>query len=131
MVSDIGLISVGLISIAGMIIITQLMQSNYFKKMTFKHKLWQTKKLDTLNLKKMEKSLGIDKKTKGTGLEGIDIKGLIQQYMGGEEDEDSDNWLLNAIGQVAQENPELVQQVIGKVTGNTANDEHKNIVFEN
>ncbi|GAH01853.1 unnamed protein product, partial [marine sediment metagenome] len=59
MVSDTGLIVVSLISLAGMVLLFTLNNSTWFKKENFKIKKKNTMDVNRLNLKKLEKELGI------------------------------------------------------------------------
>jgi len=119
--------------IVGSLLVTQIWQMNYFKKEQFKFKLWQTKKLDSLKLQKLKKDMDLQTKPKTQSIEGLDIPALIEKYLPQDEDgEDGEGWIGQAIGQIAQSNPELVQKVIGQVAGKTNKNplEQEGVQFE-
>lgn len=103
MVSDVGLIAVSLISLAGMVLLFTLNNSTWFKKENFKIQKYNVMATNRLNLKKLEKDLGLKpsklpKEEKSTvenisswvsllkDLDPDQIKALATKFLGGGEE---------------------------------------------
>lgn len=128
MVTDTGLIVVSLISVFGMVTLMFLSQHNYFKKKTFLHKLTQQRKIDSLKLKQLKKEMGVSDKQKSGMDQDIDLNSLIGQFIQNykNEDEDEEGGMLDGVlGDIVENNPELVQKVLGKVTGKNQEDQQE------
>jgi len=127
--NDWTLITLGLISIAGSILITQLMQMNWFRRKDFLFKQSMKRKEYNINFKKIERDLGIkDKPLKEDkslieSLQGLDmskIKGLIDmvQKPGDNEesyDEPNEDNITDIIANVVNDNPEMVQKFLNNL----------------
>jgi hypothetical protein len=123
------LVLVSIISTVGMIVVTQLITHNFFKKELFKADLQRTKRLDSLKLQQLKKEMGLTKKIisaddsqqkldLGPIINAITGGGSTQEYDDDEEDDDGGgNPLIDVIANVAKSNPDLVKNVIGKITG--------------
>ncbi len=129
MPSDWVFIAISILSLAGIYLISQANLRNYFKKMNFKQQI----KVENLKLKQLEKELGLKGKTRSVASEPAnnDISDLvsysIDRYMNKDEDDDSSDWLTDIISNAAKNNPELVQQVIGRLTSGKGGDEQQQI----
>lgn len=110
------LIYVSVISLVGAIIITQLLSLNFYKRERFKFDLWKNKQLSNISIKQAQKAAGLPQKKVAPE---INIPELIQTYLKNEEEPESENWVVDVIGRVAEEHPELVQELIGRFAGGT------------
>lgn len=117
MVSDVGIITTSIISLAGMVLFFIINNNNWFKRQNFKLQAQNVKAENKLKLKKLEKELGLESKKKGIDLGGLDIPSLIAQYAagGGESDEGG---VGGVISEFVQDNPELVQSLLSGIGGN-------------
>ncbi len=129
--SDLGLIIVSLISIAGTILITQMMQMGWFKKERFRFDQATKRKEYNINFKALEKKLGMQQSAPMTEDRGIieSIKGLdldkvqsmLQLAQKPEDQEeieyydDDPKTLPEQLIQFATENPEIAQKFIGNL----------------
>lgn len=117
MISDTGIIATSLIGMMGMFLFLLLSNQNWFKRENFKLQAATVKAENKLKLKKLEKELGISQKPKND-LSNIDIKGLISEYLGGEE-EPREGSILDAIPSSVVEGfldkipPEKIQEILG------------------
>ena len=116
MVSDTGLIVTSVISLMGMVLFFMINNSNWFKRENFKLQAATVKAENKLKMKKLEKDLGITQKK--NPIQDIDIKGLISEYLGGEE-EPREGSILDAIPSSVVEGfldkipPEKIQEILG------------------
>jgi len=117
LVSDVGIITTSIISLAGMVLFFIINNNNWFKRQNFKLQAQNVKAENKLKLKKLEKELGLESKKKGIDLGGLDIPSLIAQYAagGGESDEGG---VGGVISEFVQDNPELVQSLLSGIGGN-------------
>lgn len=125
--NDTTFIFLGLLSIGGSILITQLMQMNWFKRKDFLFKQSMKRKEYNINFKKLEKQLGVkdkpikEEKSLLESVQGLDlnkIKGLIDMVQktddgeGGEYEEPNENNITDIIANVVNDNPEVVQKFL-------------------
>jgi len=138
MVSDIGLIAVSLISLAGMVLLFTLNNSTWFKKENFKIQKKNVMDENRIKLKKLEKDMGLTSKSSvpvyqeqpsmlETGGNLLNMaKNLTPeqlQLLAGKflkEDEGYDEkepGLLEKAFDFAQQNPEIAQQFLSGIVG--------------
>jgi len=131
--------------IIGAIITTQLWQMNWFKRENFKLHKSNILAENRIKIKKLEKDLGISKgrskseptENKGLleSLAGLDldkIQGLLSLI---QKDEDiaeptAGSALMNGIMEFAKNNPEAVQQFLGKIKPDDTDSENSTL-FDN
>ena len=128
---DLTWVVVSLISVFGMMSITQLLQHNYYKKRDYDHKKWKEKRLDGLDLKKIarQNEIAIQKMTPPQPPQENQIQQMINkavsqqaprvyedEYGDGdfEDDDEKNSWLTDQLLTVAKDNPELARTVIDK-----------------
>ena len=137
MVSDAGLISMSLISLAGMVLLLTLNNSMWFKKQNFKVELFNVKAQNKLNLRQLEKNMGlttsktsvIEAKPEASPLGGIDkllpllknldsdqLGGLLEAYTGLTAEGGAEGTLLDSILGYAEEHPETVKGLLDGLT---------------
>jgi hypothetical protein len=120
MVTDTGIIVVSVISIFGMMVFMYLSQYNYFKKKTFLHKLGQQKKIDKLKLSQLRKEMKLNDGHQKETDQDMDLNQIIgniaDKYINKDDDEQEDDMIGNILGTVVENNPELVQKVLGRFT---------------
>jgi len=118
-------------SIAGSILVTQLLQMNWFKKEKFKFDLKRQTKIDNIELKKLKKDLGvtgkksIDEGSSPGGLldviQNLDmdkikaLSGMVQKDDYGEDEEEGEEDLMDKIVNYAKNNPEVAQQFLSNL----------------
>ena len=136
------LIVVSIISMIGMIIITQLWQMNWFKRENFKITKTSVMAENRVRLKKLERDLGLkntpEPKEPGSNmdliknllpvlknLDGDQIMQLSERFLGGSEAvAEGGGDVIDMLGDVVTNNPELVQSFLkglkgGKTPGET------------
>lgn len=144
MVSDAGLISMSLISLAGMVLLYTLSNRTWFKRQNFKIEMFNIKATNKLQLRKLEREMGLTpgKKT-GTAaaasplggiaqllpllktLEPEQLSGLVEAYTGS-QDAGGDGSPIDILMGFAEDHPEVVQGIIGSLTGK---DETEKTIF--
>lgn len=121
MVSDTGIIVTSIISLMGMVLFFMINNSNWFKRENFKLQVATVKAENKLKMKKLEKELGINQKK--SPIQDIDVKGLISEYLGGDE-EPREGSILDSIppsvieGFLDKIPPEKIQEILGGLTKN-------------
>jgi hypothetical protein len=129
MVTDTGLIVVSIISVFGMVTLMFLSQHNYFKKKTFLHKLGQQKKIDKLKLSQLKKEMGVSENNRKTSDNNLDLNGIIgnilDNYKSEDGEEEEGGMIENILGTVVENNPELVQRVLGGISGKKQDEEEQ------
>jgi hypothetical protein len=131
----IAVIGASFISMIGFIIILELNNRNWFKKENWKLTRDFSKQKYRIDLKKMEKDLGITttrKKTPEVQITPDIIKTLVNTYLGGNEEEgEQPEGLPGMLMNFAEENPELVQQFLKGITkGKNESGANENLLFE-
>jgi len=127
-------------SLIGMIIIVELSHSNWFKKENFKIQRDVVKAENKLKLKKLERELGLSGKNSGLAssnvsensptnlltslapllskLEPDQIMELADRFLPeGIGGDDEPSGISGALLSYAQENPEMVQKILGSLSG--------------
>jgi hypothetical protein len=138
MVSDGGLIAMSLISLAGMVLLFTMNNSMWFKKQNFKVELFNVKATNKLNLKKLEKEMGLTTSKKsvteesgGSPLGGIEkllpllknldpetLSGLVETYTGLTADEGgTDGGMVDTLLGYAEDHPEIVKGLLQGLSG--------------
>lgn len=137
MVSDGGLIAMSLISLAGMVLLFTLNNSMWFKKQNFKVDIFNVKAQNKLNLRKMEKDMGlttskasvINEAAPASPLGGIDkllpllknldsdqLGGLLEAYTGLTAEEGAEGTMLDTLLGYAEEHPDTVKGLLDGLT---------------
>lgn len=137
MVSDGGLIAMGLISLAGMVLLFTMNNSMWFKKQNFKVDIFNVKAQNKLNLRKLERDMGLTtskasviKETTSPSLGGIEkllpllknldsdqLGGLLEAYTGLTAEEGAEGTMLDTLLGYAEEHPEIVKGLLDGLTG--------------
>lgn len=136
MVSDLGLVVVSIISLIGMIIIFMLNTSTWFKKENFKIKKKALMDENRINIKSLEKRLGLQGATKAyqepqttleTGanlldvvknLSGEQIQGLADKFLTPQDEQEGQpQSTMDSLLQFATDNPEIAANFLKGVTG--------------
>ena len=141
MVSDAGLIAVSIISLAGMVLLFTMNNSMWFKKQNFKVDIFNVKATNKLNLRKLEKEMGLTPSKSSpptpSPLGGIEkllpllknldadaLGGLIEAYTGLTTEEGSEGTMLDTMLGYAEDHPEIVKGLLSGLTGG-AKDENE------
>jgi len=125
-------------SLIGMIIIVELSHSNWFKKENFKIQRDVVKAENKLKLKKLERELGLSGKNSGLAssnvsensptnlltslapllskLDGDQIMDLADRFLPEGAEGAEPSGITGTLLQYAQENPEMVQKILGSLT---------------
>jgi len=128
--NDITLVVISLISIAGSILVTQMLQMNWFKRENFKFNQSTKRKEYNINFKSLERKLGLQQSAPMTeqkgiieSIKGLDldkVQGMLQMAQKPEDQEDIEEYddpktLPEQLIQFATENPEIAQKFIGNL----------------
>jgi len=147
MVSDVGMITVSIISLAGMVLLFALNNSTWFKKENFKIQKKIVMDENRIKLKKLEKEMGIvggkpyqePQTPLETGsnllsvlknLDGEQIQGLADKFLKPEDQQEYDSppSTMESLLDFANNNPEIAQQFLKGVTS-AKKDETDETVF--
>jgi hypothetical protein len=120
--------------IMGAILTTQLWQMNWFKRENFKIQKSNIMAENRIKIKKLERELGINTSTKGkTNIDLTQLKTLGKELLGVDTESLTGNdWLdgiIQGITNYAEENPEVVQNVISKL--NIGKQQNQDQLYEN
>jgi len=154
MVSDVGLIAMSFISLAGMVLLFILNTSTWFKKENFKIKKAAVVGENRIKLKKLEKELGLKGTNIPTGNEqrstmevGGDLLGILKNLNGDQIQGLADKFLkpkdeidegyeerppdtITSLLEFANNNPELAESFLKGVTGAKKGENNESNIYE-
>lgn len=131
MITDSGIIVVSIISMFGFIAVMFLSQYNYFKKKKFNFELGRQRKIDKLKFNQLKKEMKLPEDTKDSSQTNLDLNGIIRNiasnYNNDEEEDEEGGMLEGILGKVVEENPELVSNLLGKITNKNEDQEQEQV----
>lgn len=143
-ISDAGLIAMSLISLAGMVLLYTLSNRTWFKRQNFKVELFNIKATNKLNLKQLEKKLGLTSNKSVAdesaaaplggiekllpllkNLDGDALTGLVETYIGSRGETSEGGGPIDMLMGFAEDHPEVVQSLLKGLTSGGDNAEEQ------